>query len=675
MPSQQNPVFLSSKFSPSFKTEVISSENNPRRPRTPPLKRALVLGLFHHWICISPYLIPIEDLKSSIGKLPETLPSPTRIKFPMLFPRSLVFSLAFCLKAIAAQPNIVFIITDDQGYGDLACHGNTVIKTPHLDKLHSESIRLTDYHVSPTCTPTRAALMTGRFTNRTGAWHTIMGRSLLRTNESTIADHLSKAGYHTAIFGKWHLGDSYPYQPQYRGFKKTYIHGGGGVGQTPDLWDNSYFDDTYSEDGKLVQAKGFCTDVFFEEATEFIEERVKASEPFFAYISTNAPHGPYNAPQEYLDMYPELEGKTQSFFAMITNIDDNVGKLRDKIAELGAAENTLFIFTTDNGTAGGAKVFNAKMRGNKGSNLDGGHRVPFFLHWPAQGWSKGRDVGTLSAHVDILPTFADLCDFSLEGGLPVDGVSLLPLLEEKKGEWPDRILVTDSQRNVTPQKWKNCSIMKQGWRLINGKQLYNIDKDPAQKKNLAKEHPERVKEMRQGYEDWWASMKDSFSQGAPFHLGDNPAPFSLTAHDLIGNGGTRSVAWNQQHIREGKLTGIHEGEPAYWLIKVTKAGEYSFELSRYPLYTGLALNASAPVGEQVPGYSQSFRTYPAKAFDIKSASILLNGKEIASAPVDPSKPSVTLKVTLPEGEHRLSALFETANGPNVAYYLEETPAQ
>ncbi|MDP4626141.1 MAG: arylsulfatase [Akkermansiaceae bacterium] len=566
------------------------------------------------------------------------------------------------------EPNVVFIITDDQGYGDLACHGNPVIKTPNIDKLYSESIRLTDYHVSPTCTPTRAALMTGRYTNRTGAWHTIMGRSILRTNETTIADHLSKAGLVTGIFGKWHLGDGYPYDPQYRGFQKTYIHGGGGIGQTPDVWDNSYFDDTYLEDGELTQAKGFCTDVFFEEATEFIEKQVEAKKPFFAYISTNAPHGPYNAPQKYLDMYPELEGKTQSFFAMITNIDDNVGQLRARLAEIGAADNTIFIFTTDNGTAGGSKVFNAGMRGNKGSNLEGGHRVPFFMHWPAKGWNEGRDVGTLSAHIDVLPTFAEIFDFSLEDSLPVDGKSILPVLTSSDADWSDRIIYTDSQRNITPVEYKNCSIMSQDWRLINGKQLYQISKDPSQENNVADKHPERVASMRKSYEETWDDMEESFAEGAPFHLGENPKPLSLTAHDLVGTGGTASVAWNQQYIREGKLTGINEDGPAYWQIKVTKAGKYTFELSRYPLYTGIALNASAPTGSQVPGDSKSFRTFEARAFDIKSGYISLNGKVLASAEAEPDAASITLTAELPVGTHQLSAIFETPDGENVAYY-------
>ena len=567
-------------------------------------------------------------------------------------------------------PNVVFVITDDQGYGDLACHGNPVIKTPHLDKLHSESLRLTDYHVSPTCTPTRAALMTGRYTNRTGAWHTIMGRSLLRSNETTIADYLGKAGYATGIFGKWHLGDSYPYEPQYRGFQKTYVHSGGGVGQTPDRWDNAYFDDVYMEDGEPVQGKGFCTDVFFDEAFEFIEEQHKAKKPFFAYIATNAPHGPFHAPQKYIDMYPDMKGDVAPFFGMITNIDDNVGELRQKISDIGAADNTIFIFTTDNGSVRGTKIHNAGMSGGKGKNTEGGHRVPFFIHWPSKGWNKGRDISQLSAHIDILPTLGDLCGFKANGNLPIDGSSLVPLLEdaEFKG-WPSRTLITDSQRNVMPKKWKDCSIMTQDWRLLNGSKLYQLSKDSAQKKNVAKKHPERVRAMRQSYEDWWASMEESFAEGAPFYLGDNPKPLELTAHDLVGTGGTSSVAWNQKYIREGKLTGINEDGAAYWQLKVTEPGEYTFKLSRYPLYTGLALNASAPVGKQVPGTTEAFRTTKARAIEINAGHLLLNGKRIAAGQVDAKASALILKAKLPVGVHQLSAVFETSEGLHTAYYL------
>ena len=211
--------------------------------------------------------------------------------------------------------------------------------------------------------------------------------------------------------------------------------------------------------------------------------------------------------------------------------------------------------------------------------------------------------------------------------------------------------------------------MNRDWRLLNGKKLYQISKDPGQKKNVASKYPERVKAMRQSYENWWSSMKDSFAEGAPFHLGNNPRPLELTSHDLVGTGGTASVAWNQQHIREGKLTGINEDGAAYWQLKVAEAGEYNFTLSRYPLYTKLALNASAPIGAEVPGTSEAFRTTPARALEISAGKLLLNGEKIAEGIADPTQPSLVLKAELPEGIHELSALFETPDGSHTAYFL------
>ncbi|MFT5131037.1 MAG: arylsulfatase A-like enzyme, partial [Rhodothermales bacterium] len=266
---------------------------------------------------------------------------------------------------LLAKPNIVMVITDDQGYGDLACNGNPIIKTPHIDKLAGESSGLTNYHVAPTCSPTRAALMSGHWTNRTGVWHTINGRSMLRANEGTLGQFLKAQGYETGMFGKWHMGDNYPYRPEDRGFTEVYRHGGGGVGQTPDVWNNAYFDGAYFHNGVIEKAKGFCTDVFFRKGNEFIAKNAKAKKPFFAYISLNAPHSPFHAPQKYLDMYKDQAANIASFYGMITNIDDNVGQTRALLKELGVYEDTVFIFTTDNGTATGDKIFNAGMRGKK----------------------------------------------------------------------------------------------------------------------------------------------------------------------------------------------------------------------------------------------------------------------------------------------------------------------
>src|SRR6056297_479538 len=233
----------------------------------------------------------------------------------------------------AGRPNVILVITDDQGYGDLSCHGNPLLKTPELDKLHAQSIRLTDFHVGPTCAPTRGALMSGQWTNRAGPWHTIMGRSMLFEDKTTLGQVFADNGYATGHFGKWHLGDNYPYRPEDRGFQEVVRHGGGGVGQTPDLWDNAYFDGHYFHNGNVVPAEGYCTDVFFQQARKFIRDQVATSKPFFAYIATNAPHGPLHAPQEYLDRYSDQPKGIAAFYAMITNIDDNVGAMRKLLSE------------------------------------------------------------------------------------------------------------------------------------------------------------------------------------------------------------------------------------------------------------------------------------------------------------------------------------------------------
>ena len=217
----------------------------------------------------------------------------------------LLIASAFAVAATAADqpPNVVLIITDDQGYGDISAHGNPILKTPALDVLHGESIRLTNYHVTPTCAPTRGALLSGHYTNRAGPWHTIMGRSMLFEGEATLGEVFEDSGYATGMFGKWHLGDNYPYRPEDRGFQEVVRHGGGGVGQTPDFWDNSYFDDTYFHNGVPEKYEGYCSDVYFDTAKEFIADSVKEEKPFFAYICTNAPHSPFHAEEKYWKHY------------------------------------------------------------------------------------------------------------------------------------------------------------------------------------------------------------------------------------------------------------------------------------------------------------------------------------------------------------------------------------
>ena len=566
------------------------------------------------------------------------------------------------------QPNIVIVITDDQGYGDLGCTGNPVIKTPHTDQLAKESVWLTDYHVAPTCSPTRAALMSGHWTNRTGVWHTIMGRSMLRANEGTLGQFFKDNGYETGMFGKWHLGDNYPYRPEDRGFTEVYRHGGGGVGQTPDVWDNAYFDGGYFHNGKIVQAKGFCTDVFFEFGHQFIRKCVKQKKPFLAYISTNAPHGPFHCPQKYLDMYKDQSEKIASFFGMITNVDDNVGKTRALLKKLGVYEDTIFIFTTDNGTASGRQIFNAGMRGQKNSEYDGGHRVPFFMHWPKGGMNKLKKVNTLCHAVDIAPTLLDLCGGKKPKGYEFDGTSIRKVLQAKgKVDWPDRMLITDSQRVKDPIKWRKSSVMSQGWRLVNQKELYDINADPGQEKNVAAQHSERVAKMQAFYDDWWAELEPTFAETTELHIGHKEHPVvSLTSHDWIGG----PTPWNQGHnrskypLRRGREA-KHEG---HWALKVLKTGKYQIEVMRWPAESGKAINEELVAGANVPGASKAFRAQVGQSIGAKSVTLRLNGKTLQTKPVTKGAKSVVFQTELTKGKHELAPFFSVPEGELGCYY-------
>jgi len=568
----------------------------------------------------------------------------------------------------AKRPNVVLVITDDQGYGDLSCHGNPVLKTPNLDKLHSESVRLTDYHVAPTCSPSRAALITGHWTNRTGVWHTIMGRSMLRANEVTIGQIMGDGGYHTGMFGKWHLGDNYPYRPEDRGFQEVLRHGGGGVGQTPDYWDNAYFDGSYFHNGKPVPVKGFCSDVFFDYAKRFIRKVKDDEKPFFIYLCTNAPHGPMHSPEKFSAPYTKQGVNVGNFFGMIANIDHNVGQMRAFLKKEGLAENTIFIFTTDNGTSSGANVHNNGMRGRKGSEYDGGHRVPFFMHWPKGGLNKGRDVDMITSYVDIVPTLIDYCNVPAPKGVKFDGVNIRSLIEGKAKNWPDRILITDSQRVRDPIKWRKSAVMTDQWRLINGKELYDIKADPGQAKDVASANPRVVNRLTKRYDAWWEEIVPTFGKPTAIYLGHpDPAanPVTLTCHDWIADG---STPWNQRHIRNAEKKPSNTG---FWAVDVKRAGTYTVELSRWPKESGAAITAQLEAGADVPGVTP-FRAHPGKPFGATKAHLKLGGQEL-TMPVKAGAKSVTFKLKLKPGRDELWAKFtDSEEVPMGAFYAYVT---
>ena len=433
----------------------------------------------------------------------------------------LLFALATAT-ALASQaaslPNIVLVITDDQGYGDLGCTGNPFVKTPHLDAFHRESVRFTDFHVSPTCAPTRAALMTGRHEFKNGVTHTIFERERLTLKATTLAQVLKRAGYSTGIFGKWHLGDEAAYRPERRGFDEVYIHGGGGIGQTfpgscGDVPGNRYFDPILLKNGRFVKTSGYCTDLFFGEATSWIDRQRQRSQPFFAYVSLNAAHSPLQCPEAYFKRHRgQVSDLAARFYGMIENIDDQFGGLMQKLDEWRLRENTLVIFLTDNGGTVGVEHCNGGRRGGKNTPYQGGTRVPSFWRWPA-GFSGGKDCDTLSAHIDILPTLAEIT-----GQWPlqilekqVDGRSLLPLLRDPRAKAEDRHLVTHIGRwnhgKAEEAKWKGASIRDGRFSLVNDSELYDLQNDPAEAMNVIERYPEVATRLRSIYAAWWEDVQ------------------------------------------------------------------------------------------------------------------------------------------------------------------------
>ena len=553
--------------------------------------------------------------------------------------------------AIAEQPNVILIVTDDQGYGDLGCHGNSILKTPHLDRLYRESVRLTDFHVSSFCTPTRAALMTGRYPGRTGAYRTSSGRTMMHTDERTVANVFADAGYVAGMVGKWHLGDNAPHRPQDRGFDHVVWHRCGGVGQASDYWGNDYFDDTYERNGKFEKFEGYCTDVWFAEGIRFVEQN--RAKKFFLYLATNAPHGPYRVDPKWSKPYQGKAnwGKGPEFYGMVANFDHNVGLLRKRLETLGIAENTILVFMTDNGTANGAQFrgltseavrgFNAGMRGKKSSIYEGGHRVPFFTHWPQGKVAGGRDVDALAAHIDVLPTLAELCGIELPENHNPDGLSFAAQLTDTGAPAHRQHLIMQFHGGpgfAEPAKeWAHSCIMKGRWRLLHGEQLYNLENDPAQRNDIATEHPEKVKELRELYPAYWKSISPRLTP-VSIDLGNAAHnPTTLCSQDWFMPRG--NPPWHFGMISKlPRVTGP-------WMVNVRQAGRYRLTLRQWPI------EAKKPV-------------------EAVRAKIQIAGQTMEK-PVEGETMGVVFEVELPAGKTELRTfLYDKSGKAGGAYFTD-----
>lgn len=461
--------------------------------------------------------------------------------FPVCFVSVLALGLLVsCNSKKPIAPNIILVITDDQGYGDVSAHGSPDVRTPSMDLLKSQGISLDDFHASPTCAPTRSAIMTARHPFKNGITHTILERERMTLDATTLPQILKRADYSCGIFGKWHLGDEAEYQPDSRGFDEVFIHGAGGIGQAypgscADAPDNSYFDPIIKYNGVFVQTEGFCTDVFFAQAMSWIEEQSAGVKPFFAYLSTNAPHGPFLAPENYKEKFKKkaYSENEQGYYGMVENIDDNLGLLMNKIEACGIAENTVLIFMSDNGKTGApskGSAFNAGMKGYKGSVNEGGTRVPFFIRWPGK-FKAGGKVNTLQNHYDIFPSLADIAGIDISDLPDVDGKSFLPyLLDESHqgedryrffhvGRWPlnpenvgevdiqERWVGTAESSDPDTYKYTNCAVRNERFRFVNNSELYDLYKDPGESEDVAEKHPEIVEQMRKAYDQWWSEVR------------------------------------------------------------------------------------------------------------------------------------------------------------------------
>lgn len=540
--------------------------------------------------------------------------------------RSLFLCAAFYFLSdpiYSEPPNVLLIITDDQGYGDFGHYGNPVVKTPHLDRLAKESAALERFYVCPVCAPTRASLMTGRYNYRTGAIDTYRGRAMMDPDETTLAELLGKAGYKTGIFGKWHLGDTYSMRPSDQGFQESLVHRGGGIGQPADPPGNLYQDPILSKNGEEIKTEGYCSDVFTDGCIDFIEDN--RGSPFFAYLAYNCPHTPLQVPDKYwkpyfdrnltMDLFPDIGHPigpgfdpevTSKIYGMVENIDENLGRLFSKLDELHLSKNTLVIFLTDNGPQ--QSRYTAGLRGRKAGVYEGGIHVPCFVRWPER-IEPGPRKDFALAHIDVLPTVLASCEIDPPDGL--DGRSFLSYLEGNASDWPDRTLFFQWHRGDEPELYRSFAALGPRYKLVRASdafqegilqdeqpfELFDITNDPYELHDLAKDHPEIVEELKGEYETWFREVGSDRGYFPP--------------RILLGREEENPVVLTRQDWRGTDSTWSDEGQ-GYWEVEVAEEGDYNltlrFDAPTKAATVGLAVSGTSKTAEVPEGASEySFR--------------------------------------------------------------------
>ncbi len=563
--------------------------------------------------------------------------------------------------------NVILVMTDDQGYPDMACHGNPVIQTPHMDKLAASGVRFMDFHVNPFCSPTRAALLTGRMSDRTGVTSTNTHRNYMRQEEVLMPEYFKASGYRTGIFGKWHVGANYPYRPIDRGFDEWLGLGNNGLATSADLWDNDRMNDTYWHNGELAKRDGFCTDVYFDAAMAFMQTCKHDKQPFFTYLATNVPHWAWNVPAAWPTPYLDTCSRERAaFYASINRVDWNLGRLMAFLEKEQLTENTILVFLTDNGSDVPNKqtAYTAGMRGFKGARYEGGHRVPCFIRAPEALIGKPRKIDALCAHLDLLPTFIDLCALQAPQRklLPLDGRSLKPLLTGN-AKWPDRMIVMHHHNSKKPEKDLRAVLMTPEWRLIIEKpgktELYSIQEDRGQQHNVAKTYPDVVKRLKADYATHWETL----------HL-DRP----LQRPVLSANATLRlspDITNSNNPITQQAMRQARPVKPI-WLLQVERPGRFRFEVRRWPreVAVGLCEGLPATTDPEIEyiGHKAYRIDVQGVALDIAQVELTLNQKKLTRKVMRGAQ-GVSFNVDLPAGPVDIEAWFIGTDGKRMGAYF------
>jgi arylsulfatase len=506
------------------------------------------------------------------------------------------------------------------------------------------------------CTPTRGQLLTGRDALANGAMNVSSGRTLLRREIPTMADMFAANGYRCGQFGKWHLGDNYPYRPHDRGFHESVWYPCSHIGSSPDHFYNHYFDDSYWHNGKREKFPGYTTDVFFDEAMKWMRAEAGAGKPFLCYLATATAHAPLFVPPKHRKPYKDQQGNVSRFFGMIANIDENMGRLDAFLRETGLRDNTILIFLTDNGGTVGVPSYNAGMRGKKIDLWEGGHRGACFIRWPAGKLRGASDLSELTEVQDILPTLVDLCDLRKRRNTTFDGLSLAKLLRGEQERLPDRALMIQISRMNAPVPQKgDATVLWRRWRLVSDKELYDLSTDFGQTNNVIQQHPEVAAKMRADYDRWWAKVAPLVNEHSAITVGDEAEnPSLLSPSD-----------WEDVFLDQGAQ--IRKGMPRNgpWNIQVARSGTYKIELRRWPR------EANAPIAGGLPPQKHTDGEFPeGVALPIAKARLKVANYDDTRT-VALTDAAEVFDVKLKSGRTQLQTWFYDADGKEIcgAYYV------